>query len=393
MADICYLHIPFCRSACSYCDFYRVIHRPELERRFLAALLEEITIRTERLGRQRLSSVYTGGGTPSTLSISSWQKIFARLRRSFLIDDNTEITVEANPESTTAELLGRLVDLGVNRLSLGVQAFSDLALSILGRVHNSKQAREAVRAARQAGIKNVSIDLIYGLPFEPGLGSVDAALQLEPEHVSCYALTLEGGVPLERRVLDGEISLPDMDDVAAQYLDIVEIAEENGLSQYEISNFAKEDRECRHNLGYWNQQSYLGFGPSAVSTESDWRTQNASDLDGYCSTLEQGKLPPHSRERINLQTLREERIMLSLRLRRGLDLQSYQRDFEHDLWNDNQRLLTDLEANGDLIVDLPVVRLTPQGMLRYDMIVAALLPEDEPVSGSPSKNDPQEADQ
>jgi oxygen-independent coproporphyrinogen-3 oxidase len=184
-----------------------------------------------------------------------------------------------------------------------------------------------------------------------------------------------------------------MDDVAAQYLDIVEIAEENGLSQYEISNFAKEDRECRHNLGYWNQQSYLGFGPSAVSTESDWRTQNASDLDGYCSTLEQGQLPPHSRERINLQTLREERIMLSLRLRRGLDLQSYQRDFEHDLWNDNQRLLTDLEANGDLIVDLPVVRLTPQGMLRYDMIVAALLPEDEPVSGSPSKNDPQEADQ
>ncbi len=373
-----YLHIPFCRSFCSYCDFYHERYAQEREQTFVDALTREIELRCRELPALECGSIYFGGGTPSLLQRQSWKTLFAALRANLKLTAECEITVEANPESANSDKLETMRELGVNRLSLGVQSLSDKALELLGRRHNAELVLSSVAAARRLGFENISLDLLLGLPDSAEVSFADdlaATLELAPEHLSCYALTLEGGVPLQIAVEQGIEKLPTDDQVARDYLNMVEHLAAAGLEQYEISNFAQPGQLCRHNLNYWQQGEYLGFGPAAVSTLQELRVTNEPDLDRYLAAFAAGDLPPQQEETLTDSKRLSELIMLSLRQNAGLDLEELKETFGYDLLAVHQQLMSDLKGAGDLFIEGEHLRLSPQGMLRYNLIVAALLPD------------------
>ena len=380
MAASCYIHIPFCARICSYCDFYRVLHDPAAEQSFVAALLGEMALRLsdERGLPAPLTTLYFGGGTPTTLSEQSWRRIFATVRNYFSFGETSEITVEANPESATAEKLQLLHELGVNRVSFGAQSFSAANLERLGRIHNVGQIASAVQNARQAEIANVSLDLIYGLPDETD-SSLDfdlkAATALTPQHLSFYALTLEGDVPLRHQVQRKEVSLPDDDHIAKRYVTAIDFLGGRGYQHYEISNFAVPGYECHHNLAYWEQRDYFAFGPAAVATLNGKRIRNEPDLATYIKNLSSGRLPPHEIEHLTGSKRLLETIMLSLRLTSGLDITLLRDSFGYDILIKRRDLLAKLQEVGDLVIGDGFIRLTGQGMFRSDLIASSLCPD------------------
>lgn len=378
MVHSCYIHVPFCRARCSYCDFYHVVHSPEQEKRYVEALSAEIELRASGQNRIRLDTLYIGGGTSSVLSEESWVAIFDVLHQHFEIAPGCEVTIEANPESTTRAKIGILRELGVNRVSLGAQSFSSHDLRTLWRIHSSAEIGLAVDVIRKAGIDNLSLDLIYGLPDEGTeslLDNLRAAVALRPEHLSFYALTLENDVPLQGQVESGHVTLPDDDLTASNYMQAVEFLSEHGLRQYEVSNFSAQNRECLHNLNYWHQGDYLASGPSAVSTVGRTRTRNLPDLAGYVENLQRGELPPCEIETLDDDKLLLETIMLSLRLNTGLDTQSVKSHYGYDILSEKRELIFALSERGDLKLDNTQVSLTPEGMLRLTLISEALSPD------------------
>jgi oxygen-independent coproporphyrinogen-3 oxidase len=354
------------------------VHSAELEMRFIRALTAEIELRTSGQDWIRLGTLYIGGGTPTVLSEESWRMFFDVLHCNLDVEPECEITVEANPESTTRSLLKTLRELGVNRVSLGAQSFRDHDLKVLWRIHSAAEIARSVDVIRNAGIENLSLDLIYGLPDEGTeslLGNLRAAVDLQPEHLSIYALTLENDVPLQNQVESGHLTLPDDDQTAADYLRTIDFLEEHGLQQYEVSNFSRPDSQCRHNLNYWHQGDYLAFGPSAVSTFAGVRTRNLPDLVGYVDNLQRGELPPCEVETLNDQKLLLETIMLSLRLNTGLDTRSLKSRYGYDILSEKRELISALSERGDLRLDDNQLLLTPEGMLRLTMISEALSPD------------------
>ena len=377
MSQGIYLHIPFCSSFCSYCDFYREPYSPRAETAFVEAILTEIKLRHRELAAQETHSIYCGGGTPSLLQPDSWRELFAALQAHCKLSPDCEITAEANPDSVDGQKLKLLRASGLNRLSLGAQSFSNRALQVLGRRHDAAAVRRAVKLAREAGIDNLSLDLLIGLPESAAVelrDELQSLLDLEPQHLSCYLLTLEGGVPLQLAVEQGGEQLPDEQRIADDYLLLVETMTAAGYQHYEISNFAQPGFACRHNLNYWQQGDYLGFGPAAVSTVGTLRRTNLPDLNGYSRALALRNLPPAESEKLEQSTRCAERIMLSLRRGDGLDLEALQQDFGYDLLALEGRLIGDLKQSGDLTLEESRLRLTVAGMLRYNLIVAALLP-------------------
>ncbi|MFH2054549.1 MAG: radical SAM family heme chaperone HemW, partial [bacterium] len=309
-----YLHIPFCSSFCSYCDFYREPYSPQAEQAYVSALLSEIELRAAELGAQEVTSVYFGGGTPSLLHSDSWRRLFGVLREHCRFSPDCEISAEANPDSVDVEKLTTLRESGVNRLSLGAQSFSNRALQALGRRHDAAAIKRAVSLARDCDFANLSLDLLLGLPASANTmlrDDLQALLEFTPEHLSCYVLTLEGGVQLQLAVEQGSESLPEEQQIADDYLLLAETMQCAGYEHYEISNFAKPGFACRHNLNYWQQGEYLGFGPAAVTTSGDLRSTNVPDLRGYLQALNAGKLPERETETLDDRTRCAERIMLS----------------------------------------------------------------------------------
>ncbi len=378
MVHSCYIHIPFCRARCSYCDFYHVVHTAAEEKRFVKALTAEMALRTYGRSRIPLNTLYIGGGTPTVLSEDSWKVLFAAIPQHFDLASDCEISIEANPESVTRSKIGLLHELGVNRVSLGAQSFSGHDLKMLWRIHSTAEIGLAVDVVRNAGIENLSLDRIYGLPDERAeslLDNLRAAVAFQPDHLSFYALTLENDVPLQSRVESGHVTLPDDDLTAANYLRAVEFLGEHGLQQYEVSNFSAVQRECRHNLNYWHQGDYLAFGPSAVSTVDRRRTRNLPDLTGYIEHLQRGELPPCEVETLDNRKLLLETIMLSLRLKTGLDTQTLKNRYGYDLLSDKSDLISALTERGDIKLDGSQLSLTPEGMLRLTMISEALSPD------------------
>jgi oxygen-independent coproporphyrinogen-3 oxidase len=380
VAASCYIHIPFCARICSYCDFYRVLHDPATEQAFVTALVGEMALRLsdERGLPAPLTTLYFGGGTPTTLCEQSWRRIFATVRNYFSFSDTAEITVEANPESATAEKLQLLHELGVNRVSFGAQSFNSANLERLGRIHNVEQIASAVQNARQAGIANVSLDLIYGLPDETD-SSLDfdlkGATALMPQHLSFYALTLEGEVPLRHQVQRQEVSLPDDDQIARRYVAAVDFLDRCGYQHYEISNFALPGYECHHNLAYWEQRDYFAYGPAAVATLNGKRIRNEPDIAAYIKNLSSGRLPPHEIEHLTGGKRLLETIMLSLRLGTGLDIILLRDNFGYDILLKRSDLLAKLQEVGDLVIVDGFIRLTSSGMFRSDLIASSLCPD------------------
>ena len=286
-----YVHIPFCETKCPYCDFNTYAGIEPLMPAYVAALRTEITVWGRVLGRPAVGTVFFGGGTPSYLPAEHVASLIECIGESFEVSREAEVTMEANPDDVVEEKLAGYRDLGVTRLSIGVQSLDDRLLGLLGRRHSAGEAVEAFRAARRAGFDDVSIDLMYGLPHQTLADwerTTTAAADLEPQHVSMYCLTLEAGTPMEQWVRAGRMPDPDPDLAADMYIMAEDAMETRGYRHYEISNWARPGRESRHNLTYWRNEPYLGVGPGAHSYLAGHRFGNIRSPKEYVSRLEEG---------------------------------------------------------------------------------------------------------
>lgn len=364
-----YIHIPFCKAKCAYCDFYSLAHSEEKMDAYMAALLRHLEEVAPRAAGMQVDTVYFGGGTPSYLGAARLCRILQTVLRRYDVARDAEITLEANPDSAGDwKELRRLRRAGFNRLSLGVQSTDDALLRRIGRVHTYEQVQQAVKAARQAKFTNLSLDLIYGLPgqtMEDWQRTLADAVALGPEHLSCYGLKLEEGTPLwqQRQTL----TLPDDDAQADMYLYTVAALGEMGYEQYEISNFAKPGKASRHNLKYWNMEEYAGFGPGAHSDFGGVRYGYVRDVDSYIA----GKLVLSESENDSTLARDYEYVMLSLRTAAGIDRQTFEKRYRQR-FQPMEALFEQYEKAGLALPTGGGWRLTPKGFLVSNSIIAAL---------------------
>lgn len=319
-----YLHIPFCRNKCPYCDFYSKVPAHQQELTGYPALLEQEMLRTAPEWNGPLTSIFFGGGTPSLLPIKGIQKILDAARATFGFSGSIEISLEANPGTITPRYLDNLRHAGVNRLSLGIQALSDRELTRLGRIHSHQESLAAITAARAAGFDNLSLDLIYARPeqdINQLRSEIAQLLELQPQHLSCYGLTIEDGTPFAQRHEEGSLKPADEETAAAAYLYVDAELSKAGYRHYEISNFARPGYECRHNLGYWRRHPYLGLGAGAHSLqECGWGRRLAvpPDLDRYRRNLAAGSATAEEIEVCDRQLAMAETLYLGLRTTEGV---------------------------------------------------------------------------
>lgn len=364
-----YIHIPFCKAKCAYCDFYSLAHSEEKMDAYTAALLRHLEEVAPRAAGMQVDTVYFGGGTPSYLGTARLIRILQTVQRRYDVTRDAEITLEANPDSAGDWwALRRLRRAGFNRLSLGVQSTDDELLRRIGRVHTCEQVQQAVTAARKAKLTNLSLDLIYGLPgqtMEDWQRTLADAVALGPEHLSCYGLKLEEGTPLwqQRQAL----TLPDDDAQADMYLYTVAALSEAGYGQYEISNFARTGRESRHNLKYWRMQEYAGFGPGAHSDFGGVRYGYVRDLDAYIA----GRLVLAEAETDGTLARDFEYVMLSLRTAEGIDRRTFENRYRQR-FEAMERLFVQYEQAGLAQRTEGGWRLTPRGFLVSNSIIVAL---------------------
>lgn len=360
-----YVHIPFCAAICNYCNFNRGLFDADLKRRYVDALVAEIARDRESVPAAA-DTIYFGGGTPSLLSADDVTRIVDACRRSFTITPDAEITLEANPETVSVPLLAAFRAAGVNRLSLGVQSLRDDELVQLSRLHGAARARDAVGEARAAGFDNLSLDLMMWLPeqrTEVWLESVDGAIALQPDHLSLYLLEVYPNAPLRDEMARARWSQAPDEDAEAMYLAAMERLEAAGLGQYEISNVAKSGRESRHNVKYWSDGEWLGFGCGAHSTRAGVRWKNVSSTEDYVSRVKAGESV-----RIDARTLSSEErlgdaLFTGLRLTEGLDLGAVDERYGTDVWARYGAELEPFVLEGLLVHDTGRLRLTRRGML------------------------------
>ena len=369
-----YIHIPFCRRKCAYCDFYSLAGQDGRMDDYLAALTAHLIETAPVASSHTVDTVYFGGGTPSILGVKRLTKLLKTVQKKYHLSKDAEITLEANPESAGDwKDLRALRKAGFNRLSLGMQSGSDRDLVELGRIHTVQEARAAVEAARKAGFNNLSLDLIYGLPgqaMEDWQTSLEAALALTPEHLSCYGLQVEEGTPLHAR--RETLDLPGDDAQAEMYLWTVEELRRRGYAQYEISNFAKPGRESRHNLKYWSLSEYAGFGPGAHSDFGDTRYAYQRDLEGYIRSVQDHTPMLSEHERIPPMERDSEWIMLRCRTVRGMDPKEFENRFRRRF----TCLLPVLESCRDAgyaAEEDGCWHLTPRGFLVSNQIIGQLV--------------------
>jgi oxygen-independent coproporphyrinogen-3 oxidase len=369
-----YIHIPFCKAKCDYCDFYSLPDREGVMDDYLKALLAHIKETAPLAKGWLVDTIYIGGGTPSVFGAKRLGTILKELRRRFDVTRDAEITCEANPESVDLKFLRSIRWAGVNRLSLGMQSACDAELQAVHRLHDFAQVTQAVQWARKAKIKNLSLDLIYGLPgqtMESWQKSVEAALALAPEHLSCYGLKVEPGTPLDGRVMRGEV-LPDDDTQADLYLWMVDRLEKAGYAQYEISNFAKPGFQSRHNLKYWMGRAYIGFGPGAHSDFGGRRYSFVRDLDRYIAGILGGGVVIDTSELIPRRERGGEYLMLRLRTLRGIEEWEYRREFSMN-FDPLEQKLEEYERQGWAVKKDRRWHLTPKGFLVSNQLIGDLM--------------------
>lgn len=369
-----YIHIPFCRSKCDYCDFYSLAGREDQMNAYQKALLTHLKETAPQARDYVVDTIYFGGGTPSLYGPKRVKELLGCIRRRFEVAGNAEITLEANPDSADQKTLAAFRRAGINRISLGMQSAHDDELAALHRPHTFQQVQEAVAAIRKAKLKNLTLDLIYGLPGQDMArwrDSVEQALALRPEHLSCYGLKVEPGTPLQARVDRGE-RLPDDDLQADMYLWMVARLETAGYHQYEISNFARPGFQSRHNLKYWLTRPYLGFGPGAHSDFGGRRFSFLRDLNGYIDGVLEGKPIIDSDDLIPKRERSGEYLMLRLRTTRGIEEWEYRREYFMN-FDPIEQKLAEYEHRGWAARDGQRWRLTPQGFLVSNQLIGELL--------------------
>ncbi len=370
-----YIHVPFCRSKCQYCDFYSLTQKDD---RLLDGYLDAICDHIRETGPQapgyRVDTIYFGGGTPSFFGADGLAAILSTIRRSFDVTGDAEITFEANPDSISPRLLRRLKSEGFNRVSLGVQCDDDAILEKLGRPHDYEQAVNAVRKIRKAGFKNLSLDLIYGLPgqtLESWQATLNHVLELKPEHISCYGLKVEEGTPLYE--CKDFMNLPDDDLQADMYLSTVEILRSKGYRQYEISNFCRRNQESRHNIKYWTGGEYLGFGPDASSDFAGKRFKIVRDLRGYIEGIRGGGQVIEEIQTVAPRERAGEYLMMRLRTTMGIGAQEYEKLFLLPFAPLEEALEQCRSRGHALRAEGGRWRLTAEGFLLSNSIISDLL--------------------
>ena len=368
-----YIHIPFCSAICNYCNFNRGLFDAALKAQYVAALLREIAAKGDGAAAD---TIYFGGGTPSLLEPSEVGAIVAACRAAFAVAADAEITLEANPETITPERLAGFRAAGVNRLSYGVQSFRDEELQRLTRLHSASRAVDAFGMARTAGFDNISLDLMMWLPQQSiaqWLESVDALIGLGPDHASLYILELYPNAPLREAMARSKWSLAPDDDAAEMYLEAMTRLDRAGYRQYEISNVARDGRESRHNLKYWTDGEWLGFGCGAHSTRRAVRWKTISSTTEYIAAVAAGGQLDVERRALTAREALEEALFMGLRLAAGIDLNAVKVRYGADIWALYGHQLERFREAGLLIYDGRLLRLSRPGMLLANEIMSQFL--------------------
>ena len=343
-----YMHIPFCAKRCHFCAFYLVIQEEKRVQRFLAALEVELRMYAAQLdhARQPIATIYFGGGTPTALSPSQFAQVLKIVEAEFSMTADCEVTVEATPESLTADYLDVFLDAGVTRLSVGIQTFDEQERRGLGLSSTREEALAGIELVKQAGFANFNLDLIYGIPGQTALSwgrTLQEACECESAHLSCYALSLEAGTRFDAAFQRGELDLVETDveqGFQAQAIACLALA---GYNHYEISNWSKPTHVCRHNLRYWQGQDVLGLGPSAQSYVAGCRFGNVAHLDDYCRQLDRNELPVTEREQLSITQQERERVVFGLRLLEGVSINPATVDEQHSTWKTSLASLVEEE--------------------------------------------------
>ncbi len=364
-----YIHIPFCLSKCPYCDFYSLTSVSAIPD-FLDALFKEMKMYSDRFSA--FDTVYMGGGTPSLLSPQQLENILERVRDTFHLISNTEISIETNPADLNPRFLESMCQIGFNRINIGIQSLDERVLRFLGRRHSVKQAISAMEVARKAGFKNLGLDLIYGVPgqgVESWLDTLKQAIAFSPEHISCYQLTLEERTPLGTRQRAGEFSIPGEELQYEFFMKTSESLEMAGYTHYEVSNFARRlEVTSKHNQKYWDHSPFLGLGPSAHSFQDNQRWWNHRSLDQYLSSIHAGNVPVEETETLTIDQLRLEALYLGLRTKQGISLSDFKNRYHTDLLTQKKRILTKLEEEGLISISEGCLHPTRAGLAVADSL-------------------------
>jgi oxygen-independent coproporphyrinogen-3 oxidase len=371
-----YVHLPFCHSKCTYCGFATGSYEADLATAYLAALEREIRAFAGENAPRVADTLYLGGGTPSILSPDQIARIVAACRETFALTPDAEITMEVNPGDAQPERLAAFRALGVNRVSLGVQSFLDRELRATGRDHDAEQSRRAVFALRAAGFDNVSLDLIAGLPkqtLDDWTDNLAQAFALAPEHLSLYLLEVKEGTKLAAQLATGAAPPLDDDLAAEMYERLLDSAAAHGLEAYEISNFARAGRRSRHNLKYWTERPFFGFGVSAHSYDGEERAWNVADIRGYVARVNQTGSGADGRTQRTPHERWHEALMMGLRLREGVSLAALREKYGAEIARDYAAEIERLVEADAIVIEDGVMRLTRRGLLVSNEVFLAFL--------------------
>ncbi|MBP3255464.1 MAG: oxygen-independent coproporphyrinogen III oxidase [Clostridia bacterium] len=362
-----YVHIPFCRSKCYYCDFISFGSKECLWDKYIDALIKEIEFNKKKIGEKNITTIYIGGGTPSIINSEYITKILSIIKENYNIKPNCEITIEVNPGTITRKKLEDYKNAGVNRLSIGLQSTNNNLLKEIGRIHTYEQFLETYKLARECGFENINVDLMLALPNQKLSDleeSITEVIKLNPKHISVYSLILEEGTKLYDMVNNNELSLPDDEIERKMYWTVKNKVEEAGYRHYEISNFSKPGFESKHNLNCWNQEEYIGFGLAAHSYMDKKRFYNIINLEEYIKNIEENNFEKNSfvEEIQNDDDMKKEYMMLGLRKIEGVSIQAFKNKFiDNPLYIFNKEL--EKLVNEELLeVDLDNIRLTSKGL-------------------------------
>lgn len=364
-----YIHIPFCKKKCEYCDFISYSQKENFVEKYIDALIKSIDYSKKNMNMKcyKINTIYIGGGTPSFINSKYIVKILEKIREIFNVSENAEITIELNPGTVNEEKIIDYKNAGINRVSIGLQAVQDDLLKMLGRIHTYSEFENTYKLIQKAGFKNVNVDLMLGLPnqtIDNIEESVKKIISLNPNHISVYSLIVEEGTPIEKKITSGILSLPEEDLERKMYYKVKELLEKTGYNHYEISNFAKKGFESKHNMNCWNQEEYLGFGLASHSYFENKRYSNIENLDEYIKNIEENNFDKNIivHEIQSEEAKKKEYMLLGLRKIEGVSISKFEQKFRiHPLFYFRFEI-SKLEEEGLIEVDLDNIKLTQKGL-------------------------------
>lgn len=361
-----YIHIPFCKQKCFYCDFCSFANKNEMQEKYVETVINEIKNITHK-EKYTVTTIYFGGGTPSILNPEYIKNILQEIKSSFKILDDAEITIEINPGTVNEEKLKRYKEYGINRLSIGLQSANDKILKNIGRIHDYKQFEETFFFARKCGFKNINVDLMIGLPtqaIEDVKQTLEKIIQKNPEHISVYSLIIEEGTTIEKLINENKLQLPDEETERIMYWTVVNELKENGYNQYEISNFSKKTYESKHNTNCWKQKQYIGLGTSAHSYLNKKRYSNTNNIEEYIKNIQESNISKNItiHEEQTEESTMNEYMLLGLRMIQGININEFKQKFKTDPTIKYKEILEKLQKENLIQITKTSIKLTKQGI-------------------------------